>query len=132
MRPLPISVVLSLALRISASNSARRIFPSVEEYRRNFTCAPPLKQFSNLMADLNPKATEEAAKTCEPAEECKISDKPAVKDKAEEEKKVAPAEPALPKLSAADFKAYNHMAENMQYYVSSPLHLNPWPLFQFG
>jgi len=119
MRPLPISIILSLAIRVTAT---RRAFPCVEEYRRNFTCTPPLKQFSNLMADLNQKAMGEEDKPCESAEGSKILEgesKPSeqvVKDTAEET-----VEPALPKLSAADFRVYNRMAEGMQYYVSVPV-----------
>jgi len=119
MRPLRISIFLSLAVRVTAT---RRAFPSVEEYRRNFTCALPLKQFSNIMADLNQKAMGEMDKPCPTAEgSTTIAENGAteqvVKDKAEEEN----AKPVLPKLSAADFRVYNNMAEGMQYYVSLPI-----------
>jgi hypothetical protein len=42
----------------------------------------------------------------------------ALADKAKGERK---AEPLLPKLSAADFRAYNSMAEHMDYFVSFPV-----------
>ena len=42
----------------------------------------------------------------------------ALKEKAAEEKK---EEPQLPKLSAADYRVYNSMAEHMQYFVGATL-----------
>lgn len=47
-------------------------------------------------------------------EENKVREE-AVKTIEKEEKK---EEPALPKLSAAEFRAYNSMAEHMEYFVS--------------
>ena len=60
----------------------------------------------------------------EPAEPCESeilakneAREEALKTKAAEETK---DEPQLPKLSAADFRAYNSMAEHMEYFVSRP------------
>jgi len=119
MRPFPISIFISLAIRATAT---RRAFPLIEDSRRNFTCISPLKQFSNLMADLNQKAGEELDKPCGTSGDSNVlgtngASHQVVKDKAQEEK----VEPTLPKLSAADYKVYNRMAEGMDYYVSHPL-----------
>jgi hypothetical protein len=70
------------------------------------------------MADLNKEELDSVNRMAEPAEkECEIlGKKEPLKDEVAEEKKQE--EPKLPKLSAADFRAYNSMAEHMEYFVS--------------
>lgn len=105
--------------------------------RRNFTCAAPTKQhFQSIMTDLG-KEKEVVERLQEPASgsEGKILEQSerekALKDIEAEssasssavklaEKKVEAKkeEVVLPKLSAAEFRAFNSMAEHMEYFVS--------------
>jgi hypothetical protein len=80
------------------------------------------------MADLSKEEIGEVERLAEPAEnECEILGKNEARvealkeqEKVEEKKE----EPKLPKLNAAEFRAYNSMAEHMEYFVSSDSHLN--------
>jgi hypothetical protein len=72
------------------------------------------------MADLNKEELGEVDRLAEPADkECEMVGKNEGREEAlkveEEEKKEE--EPELPKLSAAEFRAYNSMAEHMDYFV---------------
>jgi hypothetical protein len=74
------------------------------------------------MADLNKEELGAVDGLAEPAEkECEMLRKNEGQDEAleveEEEKKEE--EPKLPKLSAAEFRVYNSMAEHMDYFVRS-------------
>jgi len=75
------------------------------------------------MTDLNKEAMGEEERLAEPAEPCEraMLGKNEVRDEAlkaiEEEEK---EDVKLPKLSAAEFRAYNSMAEHMEYFVSPP------------
>lgn len=93
------------------------------------------------MADLSKEEVASVERMAEPAStEAEILEpnkegEKVLCDKAKEEEKKE--EPALPKLSAAEFRAYNSMAEHMEYFVRyvllflsinpspSPLHLLP-------
>ena len=46
-----------------------------------------------------------------------IGKEEALKNVEDEKEKLEAVEEMLPKLSASDFRVYNHMAENMNYYV---------------
>lgn len=76
------------------------------------------------MADLNKEDLGEVDRLAKPAEEeCDLLGKnegreEALKEVVEEKKE---EEPKLPKLSAAEFRAYNSMAEHMDYFVSAIL-----------
>jgi hypothetical protein len=80
------------------------------------------------MADLSKEEIGEVERLAEPAEnECEILGKNEGREEAlkqqenvEEKKEV----PKLPKLSAAEFRAYNSMAEHMEYFVSYDFYLN--------
>lgn len=123
--------------------------------RRDFSCFSCLLQAQQssqspiaTMADLSPESQEEVARLAEPCEsEADIlkgseARESAVEGKQKEVNESADVESSkglqkeeekLPKLSAADFKIYNHMAEHMDYFVClSPLvsfHFpNPPPL----
>jgi hypothetical protein len=73
------------------------------------------------MADLNQESLAEVDRLAEPAAPCegKILGKNAGREEAlkDIEKEKTSEEPTLPKLSAADFRAYNSMAEHMEYFV---------------
>ena len=82
------------------------------------------------MSDLKAEELGEVERLAEPAGACEgeilgnnVGRKEALKAKDEcaagweNEKK--PEEPMLPKLSAAEFRAYNSMAEHMEYFVSA-------------
>ena len=72
------------------------------------------------MADLNKEELESLDRLAEPAaKECEILGKNELREEKVEEKKEE--EPKLPKLSAAEFRTYNSMAEHMEYFVSSLL-----------
>jgi hypothetical protein len=77
------------------------------------------------MADLNKEELEYVDRLAEPAvKECEILGKNEVREEALEEEKAEEKkeeEPKLPKLSAAEFRIYNSMAEHMEYFVSSLL-----------
>jgi hypothetical protein len=78
------------------------------------------------MADLSKEEIGEVERLAEPAEnECEILGKNEERVEAlkEQEKVEEKEEPKLPKLSAAEFRAYNSMAEHMEYFVSSDFHL---------
>jgi len=70
------------------------------------------------MADLNKEELAEVDRLAKPAEnECEML------GKSEAMKEEVPVEanreePKLPKLTAAEFRAYNSMAEHMEYFVS--------------
>jgi len=75
------------------------------------------------MTDLSKESLEEVDRLAEPAEPCEEEilgknegREKALKDVEAESKK---EEPMLPKLSAADFRVYNSMAEHMEYFVRS-------------
>ena len=71
------------------------------------------------MADLHKEELAEVDRLVKPAEkECDMLGKSkALKEEVPVEEKKD--EPALPKLTAAEFRAYNSMAEHMEYFVSS-------------
>jgi hypothetical protein len=74
------------------------------------------------MADLNKEELEKVDRLAEPAaKECEILGKNALREEALEEEKAEKKEeePKLPKLSAAEFRIYNSMAEHMEYFVGS-------------
>lgn len=123
---------------------ARKILPP--EYpscprRREFSYFPA--QFSPAvpMADLSAESKEEVERLPEPCDnEAELLGKieapeEALESKKEEEGSAEPVEEKLPKLSAADFKIYNNMAEHMDYFVGvlSLLTLNRHPpLARYG
>ena len=77
------------------------------------------------MADLNQEEISEANRLAEPApKEAEILGRSEGRKEAEalkvEEKEVEKEKEKLPKLSAADFRTYNSMAEHMEYFVSIP------------
>jgi hypothetical protein len=123
MRPLLLTLLLSPLFRNTAAATAgyakRAAIPAVQYpiCRRNFTCASPAQQdFRTIMADLNKEELAKVDRLSKPAEqECEMLGKSgASKAEVEGEKE----EPKLPKLSAAEFRAYNSMAEHMEYFVS--------------
>lgn len=77
------------------------------------------------MADIGEEYKKGVDKMAEPAEnEAKILGENSVKKEALDTKKdveasAAPKEEKLPKLSLADFRVYNSMAEHMEYFVGS-------------
>jgi hypothetical protein len=74
------------------------------------------------MADLSKEEFGEVERLLEPAEkECEILGKNEAREEALKEEQVEEKkeEPKLPKLSAAEFRTYNSMAEHMEYFVSS-------------
>ena len=75
------------------------------------------------MAGLNKGELENVDRMAEPAEkECEILGKNEMREdvlKEEEKEEEEEDEPKLPKLSAAEFRAYNSMAEHMEYFVRS-------------
>ncbi len=98
--------------------------------RRNFTCSAPYQQdFNTIMADLKQEEIcEEVNRLAKPASneadilngnkgEDVVRGVASKKEGKVEEKK---EEKALPKLSAAEFRAYNSMAEHMEYFVGLP------------
>ena len=122
-------LLLTPLLRLSSQQiSARKVatLPSLEypTCRRYFTCAPPLKQdFRTIMTDLSKEDLEEVERLAEPAIPCESKILGESEGREEEMEALAQAakgmeEPALPKLSAADFRIYNSMAEHMEYFVS--------------
>jgi hypothetical protein len=121
MRPLLLSFLLSPLFRtsLSAISTRKALLPTLEYpvCRRNFnfTCATPLKQdFRTIMTDLDQELFDSAL-PCEGEVLGKNEGREeALKEIEKEEKK---EEPKLPKLSAADFRAYNSMAEHMEYFV---------------
>jgi hypothetical protein len=128
MRSLLLTLLLNPLLRTTTTVCARRstfVVPALEYpvCRRNFTRAAPLKQdFDTIMADISKEQQQEVERLQGPAsKEAEIlaeneGREEALKDKAkaEEDKK---EEEKLPKLSAADFRVYNSMAEHMEYFV---------------
>jgi hypothetical protein len=80
------------------------------------------------MADLRNEEQEVVDKLAEPsANEAKILEGNEVRDEAlkkvEEAKKEEKEEDKLPELSTAEFRVYNSMADNMEYFVSPQLQL---------
>jgi hypothetical protein len=76
------------------------------------------------MADLRKEELDVVDRLAEPsAKEQEILGGNQVRDEAlkkvEEAKKEEKEEEKLPKLSAAEFRVYNSMAENMEYFVSA-------------
>jgi hypothetical protein len=73
------------------------------------------------MADLHKEEeiaeTDDLAKPAGPCEAVILDKNEALKTQAKEEEKEK-VEEKLPKLSAADFRVYNSMAEHMEYFVS--------------
>jgi hypothetical protein len=71
------------------------------------------------MADLNQEQVDKANQLAEPAsKEADILGCNGAKNAAEQE--VEKEEVKLPKLSAAEFRTYNSMAEHMEYFVGAP------------
>jgi len=73
----------------------------------------------NIGASASTSTSIEDGNVCTKGESSKgeeISVKPSDK-KEEETKKTEEEKPKLPKLSSADFRAYNSMAEHMEYFV---------------
>jgi hypothetical protein len=72
------------------------------------------------MTDLKAEEMGEVERLAEPAGPCEgeILGKNEGGDEAPQDAAAAKQEEALPKLSAAEFMAYNSMAENMEYFVS--------------
>jgi hypothetical protein len=64
------------------------------------------------MTDLSKEQQEEVERLAEPAGPCEGQKESLKEDEAPPKK-----EEKLPKLSAADFRTYNSMAENMEYFV---------------
>jgi hypothetical protein len=124
MRPLLLTFLLGPLVRLNVAVHARRI-PSIEYpiCRRNFTCKTPSLSFPEIMADLNAEKSA-VDRMAEPAEnEAHIlgensARKEAVGSKKEVETSATPKEEKLPKLSLADHRVYNSMAEHMEYFVS--------------
>ncbi|KAG0648344.1 hypothetical protein D0Z07_5179 [Hyphodiscus hymeniophilus] len=131
MRPILLSLLFTPILRTSypisaaiATAGARRFsFPPLTypDCRRNFTCAAPsLQDFRVIMSDLKAEDMDEVERLAEPAVPCegemlgKNAGREEALKEAEEAKKEE--EPPLPKLSAAEFRAYNSMAEHMNYF----------------
>ena len=77
------------------------------------------------MADPSKEELDTVDRMSKPAEkECDLlGKKEALKDEVVEKKKEE--EPKLPKLSAVEFRAYNSMAEHMEYFVRSSFHSIP-------
>lgn len=77
------------------------------------------------MADVTVEQKEEADRLARPAdvEEGKILEENPVRKQALEEIKDEPKKEALPKLSAAEFRVYNSMAEHMEYFVSTTIQM---------
>jgi hypothetical protein len=126
MRRLLLSLLLSPLIRTTTCTSFRRTIPSLEYpvCRKTFTCAAPsLKLDFRTMADLSKEQQEEVERLAKPAVPCEgeILGKNEGREEALKEVEVAKEEEALPKLSAAEFRVYNSMAEHMDLFVSSPL-----------
>jgi hypothetical protein len=127
MRPFLLTLFLSPLLRTTAANHAKRaVIPALQYQtcRRDFTRAAPYQQnFQTIMADLNKEELENVDRLAEPAvKECEMLGKNELREEALEEEKAEEKkeeEPKLPKLSTAEFKIYNSMAEHMDYFVSS-------------
>ena len=79
------------------------------------------------MADLKAEELGEAERLAEPAGPCEGEILGTNKGREEALQEAAAAkeeevvEAPLPKLSAAEFRAYNSMAEHMEYFVSAPV-----------
>lgn len=73
------------------------------------------------MTDLKAEEFGEVERLAEPAGPCEgeILGKNEAREAALKDKEQAEEEAKLPKLSAAEFRAYNSMAEHMEYFVSS-------------
>jgi hypothetical protein len=132
MRPLLLTLLLQPFIRISSVQVAARKATTIPVLSypactRNFTCAAPPKQdFQTIMSDLKKEEMAGVERLAEPAaKEAEIpggskAREEAVKAKEEEQEK-GKEEVKLPKLSAADFKTYNSLAERMEYFVRLPL-----------
>ena len=72
------------------------------------------------MTDLKAESLDEVERLAEPAGPCEggMLGKNEGREEALKGAVVAEEEEALPKLSAAEFRAYNLMAEHMEYFVS--------------
>lgn len=128
MRPALLSLLLSPLLRHPSSQSfavARRIVPPVLEYP---TCSSRILTPSgqhhqqqqclhSTMASSRPDDDAEQAERVA-APPCEETSKQGVEAAGEASGPSAPpAEAPLPKLSAAEFRAYNTMATSMEYFV---------------
>jgi hypothetical protein len=113
--PLIRSTTPSTISRTCASIPIRLSYPSC----RRLTSSSSLRNSQTIqnvqMSSTSAEMGSSLNKMAEPAAAEAGSSKPAETKK--EEKK---AEPELPKLSAADFKIYNSMSENMDHFVHSP------------
>jgi hypothetical protein len=78
------------------------------------------KDFHTIMSDLSKELQKEVERLAEPAAPCEaeILGKNEGREEALKEVEPAKVEKELPKLSAAEFRVYNSMAENMEYFVS--------------
>jgi hypothetical protein len=75
------------------------------------------------MADSSPDDVAQAERVAKPCTGgASTSNQPEDIDAAGESSSSSEPAPALPKLSAADFQVYNHMATHMEYYVRQALH----------
>lgn len=72
------------------------------------------------MTDLKAGALEEVERLAEPAGPCEgeMLGKNVGCEEVQKDEAAAKQEETLPKLSAAEFRAYNSMAEHMEYFVS--------------
>lgn len=132
MRPHLLTLLLTSLPRASIAHThthTPRILqvPSLEHptCRRTFTCAAPSRQdFSTIMADMAKKDRAEVNRLAEPCErENEILDGNPARDAALKKAEEAKVEQKLPKLSAAEFRVYNSMAEHMEYFVRISIYL---------
>jgi Tfp pilus assembly protein PilP len=133
MRPLLFTLLFTPLVRPIHTHTLRAITPVLQlQYpicRRNLTCSVPGNQdLRTTMSDLKTEGQEEVERLANPAPpeaeilECNRGREEALKQNVKEEDIVAQGEEEkLPKLSAADFRVYNSMAEHMDYFVRFPI-----------
>lgn len=114
-----------LAPPLTSISTGTAYFPALDYpvCRRNFTCSAPWKQdFHAVMAGLAESQSAGVEKMQEPAstEQEILNGNPCEQGatKGMETKKKEEDGKTLPALSAAEFQAYNSMAEHMEYFVS--------------
>lgn len=119
MRPALFALLLNPLIRYPSQSLAlaRRIIPPLEYPAcRTLSSNSGQQHYSNshhAMADSRPGEAEQSERVAVPCEGSSKSGGGV--DPAGEASE--PAEAPLPKLSAAEFRAYNSMATNMEYYV---------------
>lgn len=124
MKPALFTLFLGLQhplFKTIAFASARRI-PAIQYpvCRRNLTCTAHFQDFQTIMGDISIEQKGEAERLAQPAaNEAQILKNNKVRKEALKEVKEE-SKPALPKLSAAEFKLYNSLADHMQYFVRLP------------